>query len=62
MIDSDGSSNKSNFGANAILAVSMALQNVCDSRKFSYQFLNENILSFLVKNYFNFADTHGEYS
>ena len=43
MVDSDGSSNKSNFGANAILAVSMAsAKAVCDSRKIPlHQFLNE---------------------
>ena len=48
MIDSDGSSNKSNFGANAILAVSMAsAKAVCDSRKIPlHQFLNEKYSEF----------------
>ena len=48
MVDSDGSSNKSNFGANAILAVSMAsAKAVCDSRKIPlHQFLNEKYSEF----------------
>ena len=51
MVDSDGSSNKSNFGANAILAVSMAsAKAVCDSRKIPlHQFLNEKYSEFSGK-------------
>ena len=48
MIDSDGTANKKNFGANAILAVSMASANAAATSKNIplYKFLNEQYSSY----------------
>ena len=48
MIDSDGTANKKNFGANAILAVSMASANAASTSRNVplYRFLNEQYSSF----------------
>ena len=48
MIDSDGTANKKNFGANAILAVSMASANAASASRNMplYRFLNEQYSSY----------------